>query len=208
MNKPRVTLDTIIAFVLAVMMFVMCFLSTTCRVFSDEWKFEIVPQPVVVTVAPKKRFLAFFTASYCGPCQSWKATEKHKLESAGWHVRTYEMTETKWKARYGSRIRRFPTFIVCDWKTGAWIGEPIVGSVPSASLLPLLNVDVVVKTKTIERTPNLFGRVGTSHESRETLIKHLFNDGIHAGKHSLSNLNNMSDVELDKLHSSDHNNQN
>jgi len=26
-----------------------------------------------------RRFLAMFTANYCGPCQSWKVNEKPKL---------------------------------------------------------------------------------------------------------------------------------
>ena len=41
--------------------------------------------------------------------------------------------------------------------------------------------------------------------NRESLIDHLLNDGIHAGKHLKSYLNSLSDTDLDKLHFSDHN---
>lgn len=52
--------------------------------------------------------------------------------------------------------------------------------------------------------PSLFGSVGTSHESRSTLIRHLLNDGIHRGRWTISVLNSMSDDELNEAHEQDH----
>lgn len=58
--------------------------------------------------------------------------------------------------------------------------------------------------KAVGRNPSLFGRLGTSHESRETLIDHLLNGSIHRGKRSLAQLQLMSDDELDAAHQIDH----
>ncbi|TXH13896.1 MAG: hypothetical protein E6R03_10450 [Hyphomicrobiaceae bacterium] len=56
----------------------------------------------------------------------------------------------------------------------------------------------------VRRNPSLFGQIGTSHESRETLIDHLLRDGIHRGKRSLQQLQAMSDDELNAAHMKDH----
>lgn len=53
--------------------------------------------------------------------------------------------------------------------------------------------------------PVLFGRVGTSHESRQTLISHLLTDGIHKGRHTLAQLESMTDQQLSDLHDREHN---
>ena len=96
----------------------------------------------------KSRYLAMFTANYCGPCRVWKETEKQKVVNAGHFVREYEMTDAKWRQKYAERITRVPSFVVCDWETGAWIGEQIVGAVPAESLLPLLRAEEPEKTVT------------------------------------------------------------
>jgi hypothetical protein len=51
----------------------------------------------------------------------------------------------------------------------------------------------------------LFGRVGTSHESRQTLINHLLNDSIHKGRHTSAELEAMTDQQLSDLHDKEHN---
>lgn len=121
---------------------------------AQEFTVEVVPQ-FVVTVEPtdlpvvrvsQKRWVAMFTASYCGPCQSWKASEKHKLESRGYFVREYEMTESKHRNKYGSRVSRYPTFVVCDWETGEWLEKPIVGFTSAGSLITLLEQNKVQLT--------------------------------------------------------------
>ena len=86
-----------------------------------------------------RRFLAMFTANYCGPCQSWKRSEKPKLEKSGHVVREYEMTVTRHQQKWGKKIRSYPTFVVVDWDTGEWIGSPIVGSISAESIIPRLS---------------------------------------------------------------------
>lgn len=88
--------------------------------------------------ARSRRYLAMFTANYCGPCRVWKNLNKKKLEDQGIFVREYEMTDPETRARYSHKIRSVPTLIVCDYETGAWIGEPIVGGDTAENLLPLL----------------------------------------------------------------------
>lgn len=58
--------------------------------------------------------------------------------------------------------------------------------------------------KAVGRNPSLYGQIGTSHESRETLIDHLLNDGIHRRKRTLLQLQAMSDDELNAAHMIDH----
>ncbi len=100
----------------------------------------VYAQKQTVKVSPSgRRFLAMFTASYCGPCQSWKASEKPKLENNGYVVQEYDMTVTRHKQMWGGRIRSLPTFVVVDWDTGEWIGEPIVGSMSAESFMPMLS---------------------------------------------------------------------
>ncbi len=112
---------------------------------AQEFIVEVIPQFTVTVEQPvratPKRWVAMFTTSYCGPCQSWKASEKHKLESRGHFVREYEMTESKHRNKYGSRVSRYPTFVVCDWETGEWLEKPIVGFTPASMLITLLEQD-------------------------------------------------------------------
>ena len=51
----------------------------------------------------------------------------------------------------------------------------------------------------------IYGRVGTSHESRQALIAHLLTDGIHKGRHTQAELDAMTDEQLDSLHNQEHN---
>ena len=51
----------------------------------------------------------------------------------------------------------------------------------------------------------IYGRVGTSHESRQALIAHLLTDGIHKGRHTQAELDAMTDEQLDALHNQEHN---
>jgi SAM-dependent methyltransferase len=87
--------------------------------------------------ARSRRYLALFTANYCGPCRAWKNLNKKKLEAKGFTVQEYEMTDPEIHAKYGKRITSVPTLVIHD-ETGAWIGEPIVGGDTAENLLPLL----------------------------------------------------------------------
>jgi hypothetical protein len=100
---------------------------------------RFVPATVIPVAPSGRRFLAMFTANYCGPCQSWKANQKPKLEKSGYVVREYEMTVTRHQQKWGKKIRSYPTFVVVDWDTGEWIGEPIVGGIDFTTAVRLLD---------------------------------------------------------------------
>ena len=54
--------------------------------------------------------------------------------------------------------------------------------------------------KSVGGSEGLFGEAGSSHESRESLIQHLMYEGEHRGRHQLTELQQMSDMELNSLH--------
>lgn len=85
-----------------------------------------------------KRYLAMFTASYCGPCQTWKRQQKPRVEAAGYTVREYEMTVTANLQLYGSRIPRYPGFVVVDWDTGEWLSAPVIGGITADTAIAML----------------------------------------------------------------------
>ena len=58
--------------------------------------------------------------------------------------------------------------------------------------------------KPAARDNSFYGRKGTSHESRETLIQHLLNEGIHQGRHTRTSLEQLSDRDLVALHDEEH----
>lgn len=88
---------------------------------------HVIP-PAVVEV-PSRRYLAMFTASYCGPCQNWKATVYPQLRAAGYHVHFVEMTDPNNAATYGAQVGSFPTFVACDWDTGQWVSDKKIGAI-------------------------------------------------------------------------------
>ena len=94
--------------------------------------------------SPAKHYLAMWTASYCGPCRNWKASEKAKIEAAGFRVVQYEMTKTENSRLYADasrgdrQIKNLPTFVWCEWSTGEWVSEPVVGFEYAEKLLPIL----------------------------------------------------------------------
>lgn len=102
---------------------------------------EVVKPPVVVVEAPQpqRRYLAMFTATWCGPCQTWKRNVKPSVESAGHVVRLIEMTEPANCTKYGSRISRYPAFVAIDWNTGAWLSDPIFGGIDLATAVRMLD---------------------------------------------------------------------
>lgn len=102
------------------------------------------PAPLQIVKTPR-RYLAMFTGSYCGPCQVWKRTHKHRVERAGFTVIEYEMTDERNQRKFGDagrgnhQITSLPTFVVVDYETGDWLSAPIVGSTSADTLIPLLN---------------------------------------------------------------------
>ncbi len=135
-------------------------------------------------------YLVVFTASWCGPCQQWKANEKPKLDGVA--VTTVDIDEQR---QWG--VTTVPSFWVVDRATRKPL-KKFTGSTSAATLLkelqpiqPQIATDKQVK---IEPT-----------EERRILIEHLLNDGIHAGRHTHEKLTAMSLEDLETLHNLEHN---
>lgn len=97
----------------------------------------VTPDPPAVTEKPAaqvspKRYLAMFTATWCGPCQQWKRTVKPQLESAGYTVVMIEMSDPGNVQKY-RRITAYPSFVACDWQTGAWVSDVKTGGIDVAT---------------------------------------------------------------------------
>jgi thiol-disulfide isomerase/thioredoxin len=139
------------------MKYFIAFLLTLDVAFSQQFIVTERPRPFVVTDYPaafivdartpecqtaksRKTFLAFFTATYCGPCQSWKKKNKAAIESKGYVIREIEMTVSENKERYKKKVSSFPTFVVCDYETGEWLSDPVVGGVSPETIYKLMEV--------------------------------------------------------------------
>jgi len=154
-------------------------------------------QPVV----DDRPVIRMFSADWCGICRvSEKRGDLHKLEQAGFRV---EKIDIEKQPEFKSKVSSLPTFWLMregteeaqyTWR-GAFKPEEIISAANSQ-----------LKRKQVKQpaSSSIYGIKGTSHESRETLIKHLSEDGIHRGKHSLSGLQAMTDEQLNSLHDSDH----
>lgn len=124
------------------------FLESTLKAATEK---PVIAKPSVeLVIHPKKqrRYVAFFTASWCGNCKPWKQKEKKRLENAGITVVEYEMTETRHKVKYSDskrgklQVRSFPTFAIIDSDTGEWLSDPIVGYTSADTLIPMLGEPV------------------------------------------------------------------
>lgn len=156
-------------------------------------KAEVPPAP---KAAPQYR-LDMYTASWCGPCRDWKNSYLKQVEAAGFPVNLIDIDQVR-----NTGVNRVPQFRLMegDKELGRWTGHVGVStlqgriggrSAASTPSKPFLQ-------------PGLYGRTGTSHESRETLISHLLEDGIHAGRHTRAELSKMSDESLNDLHNREH----
>jgi thiol-disulfide isomerase/thioredoxin len=186
---------------------VLCFFSVNCC--ADDWTFEVVQREVVVI--DKDYYVVKFSTEYCSPCKSYVTSGKlARLQKKVAVVEVDLDIDSRWRNRIGKlpKVERVPSFWLLKYSDKTTVVKSWEGTVePEAILLEIENQKKPKVVKQVVRSV-IYGRIGTSHESRETLIKHLFNDGIHRGRHSLANLNNMSDIELDSLHNSDHNTRN
>ena len=148
-------------------------------------------------------YVVAFTATWCGPCRQWKSsTVPAELAAAG-----YEITYVDIDQERDWGISRVPTFWVVDRETRK-PKKKIVGKI---TLADVQRATVTATTPALPppvmRSSGIYnGRPGNSHQNRDSLIRHLANDGIHRGKHSISSLNAMSDGQLDQLHARDHGN--
>lgn len=110
---------------------------------------EQPPEVVKPVEAPRvpRRYLAMFTATWCGPCQQWKRSTMPALEASGYTVRQVEMTDSANAAKYSRKIGRYPAFVVIDWDTGAWLTEPRFGGIDLATAKWMLDGSSLTSTK-------------------------------------------------------------
>ena len=156
-------------------------------------------------------YVVKFTAPWCGHCRSPKVMDAiRELRSSGYVVveTDVDLPDNKKyldRSIYGSSsskikeehyVKALPFFWVVDAKTRQ----------PLRSRLGIISLsDVEFQFVSVSRSSWMWnGKPGSSHENREALIKHLHEDGIHRGRHSLSKLNSMSDEQLNDLHNEDH----
>ena len=148
-------------------------------------------------------YLVMFSASWCGPCNNYKQSGKlDKIKNSGTKVVLVDIDTNN--NYYNGPV---PKFWICknnirthEFPAGAVAPEVILQKIKE------LNTPTVPPIEVKKTNSSVYnGRPNNSHMNRQSLIDHLLNDGIHAGKHSESYLNSLSDTDLDKLHFSDHN---
>jgi len=162
-------------------------------------------------------YVVKFTAPWCGHCRSPKVMDAiRELRSSGYVVveTDVDLSENKKyldRSIYGSGsskikeehyVKALPFFWVVDAKSR----QPLRSRLGIISLSDVEFQPVVVSSAVSSGRSSWMwnGKPGSSHENREALIRHLHQDGIHRGRHSLSKLNAMSDEQLNDLHNDDH----
>jgi len=106
-----------------------------------------------VIVTRKPNYVVMFTSRSCGPCQSWKRTERHKLIARGIPVVEIEMSDPV-NARWSSQVAAYPTFWVCDGESQTRL-ESLVGFTASDTLAARVTSRTKIRAtprKTVERT--------------------------------------------------------
>lgn len=104
-----------------------------CGVCSaQQFSVEVI-QPEVKAPNEKPYFI-MFSGTYCGPCQRWKASEKQKLNDAGYQVTIINVDEDdRWNAKYN--VTTVPRFFLLDRKTRRTLRGPWVGFTPAVTLI-------------------------------------------------------------------------
>lgn len=106
--------------------------------FSVEVAQEAKVQSEQPQVSKPKKYLAMFTASYCGPCQYDKKNVVPRILNSGHYVKIVEMTNGDSSLKYSKRIRSYPSYVVCDWATGEWLSDVHVGQIDLATAKRML----------------------------------------------------------------------
>lgn len=148
-------------------------------------------------------YVYFFTADWCGVCKQYKAAGKLQQIKDAVPVKEIDVENAE-NSKWRSQVTRYPSMWVvsADEKQILWRSS---GTMDPASVIDAYKKNAPSKAaKPPARQPELYGSKGTSHESRETLIQHLLRDGIHRERHTMEELNAMSDRELVNLHDQEH----
>lgn len=202
---------------LAVLLLVSCAASAD-DIFKPTGRYAVTvdsPAESPKTVSPdppsqaSRKYLAMFTASWCGPCQDWKRNVLPRLKAAGYHVELIDM-DLPSSRKYLDNISRYPGFVACDWQTGKWVSDVMIGGISFETAQQILGTvskpkATVMAVSSVSPVSSIYnGNRGSSHENRSTLINHLLLEGIHAGRRSRATLDAMTDSQLDALHNQDH----
>lgn len=209
-----------------VLLILLCLTSVS---YAGEWEFQFV-QPTVQAQSDSY-YITMFTADWCAYCNQAYKTTVPDLAKRGIVFRPVNVdTNPKWKSAFKARfvggdkdhkgIVSLPTFWVVKVSNGeesivkefvgATSSRTLIDSVPTANWsgpdVSLLSKSVSEVKKPVYSVFNVYnGKPNNSHTNRQSLINHLLNDGIHRGRYGFSYLNNLSDTDLDSLHSLDHN---
>lgn len=148
---------------LAVLLLVSCAASAD-DIFKPTGRYAVTvdsPAESPKTVSPdppsqaSRKYLAMFTASWCGPCQDWKRNVLPRLKAAGYHVELIDM-DLPSSRKYLDNISRYPGFVACDWKTGKWLSDVMVGGISfetAAGMLGSPQPKLVAKAVTTSLSP-------------------------------------------------------
>ena len=157
--------------------------------FQSAELFPVTAKEEKPAVKESGRYLVVFTTVNCGPCRQWKANEKPKL--TGQLITMVDADEQpQWE------VVEVPSFWIVDRATRKPI-KKLTGYRSAETLLKELELNSVAETP-VKSGGQIYGRIGTSHESRQTLINHLLTDGIHKGRHTQAELDAMTDEQLDQ----------
>lgn len=155
---------------------------------------KVTVQEFRVTVQKPKIYVTVADSFPCPPC------EKLKKDRADGKLNQFDFPRYSVNQDYHppfKGLRSYPAIRFRD-RSGSW--KVVYGY--DASVVQRLRVELI--DPPVKKNSTIYGSIGTSHESRETLIRHLLNDGIHRGRYTLNQLNAMSDDQLDAAHDRDH----
>lgn len=208
-------------------------LAVTCVPASGQ-DFTIIDrqQPFVITerapdevkaAGDAEYFMYVFTADYCSVCQVDKRAGKHDAIRKRWPysvimdvglddqwIRARDLAVNKLP-----RVERLPTVwlmrrgdnrhVLKVW-TGSTSVEAIETEIRRLNDVPNGTVaDPIPSCEGPKLNSSIYnGRQGSSHHCRECLISHLYQEGIHRGRHSLVTLQGLGDDQLESLHNRDH----
>lgn len=149
--------------------------------------------------------LNFYTQPYCGPCKTMEDQVLPVLEAAGWKINRIDVTKVR-----GTGIARTPTSQLViggkpigSLKVGVWKAESLQQDFAAQAKVPGTAAQTTVAAGP-KRNPSLWRPGGDCYESRDAMIQHLLEDGIHRGSVSRQTLEGLSDDELSALHESQH----
>jgi len=174
---------------------------------------ERASETLVITERPVSQQGAFYVVMYsgdsCPPCRAYKSSgQLARLEK----MLTVKVINTdidrKW---YSGRIpcfwlcRRNGSVAVHKWQPGAVSPETIAAKIKEIERRTTTDPTEVNSLPEGFYDSSVYnGTPGSSHENRSSLIRHLYEDGVHKGLREMAALNAMSDAALDAAHELDH----